>query len=91
MTTTTLHSEFYNNLYGPVYMNTAPAAGTAGALLDAIAQATSFHILAYLGRDHNIHLVHRMDKLHPSLTLPVSPNVNCTFGILDEYNEFGGT
>jgi hypothetical protein len=59
-------------------------------LLLALVKATSTHVLAYLGQDGNIHVVHRLDQLRPNLTVPGGPNINGFFGIQEEINEFGG-
>jgi hypothetical protein len=95
--TSPCYAEFYDGLpdtyhgeYASIYAGTAPAAITAPVLLSALAQATSTHVLAYLGQDGNIHVVHRLDQLRPNLTVPGGPNINGFFGIQDEINEFGG-
>jgi hypothetical protein len=91
------YAEYYDGLpdtyhgeYASIYAGTAPAAITAPMLLLALAQATTTHVLAYLGQDGNIHVVHWLDQLRPNLTVPGGPNINGFFGIQDKINKFSG-
>jgi hypothetical protein len=90
------YADLYTNLPDPFagdYTNlyTGSALGAIGALalLDMVAQALSHYVLAFLGDNHNIHVVHRLAQLQPSLLVAAGQFTGHVIGLLDEINDFG--
>jgi hypothetical protein len=91
------YADFYTNLQDPfagdytnLYAGSAPGAIATQALLDVIAQASSHYVLAFLGNDDNIHVVHRLAQIQPSLLVAAGQFTGQVIGLLDEITDFGG-
>jgi hypothetical protein len=58
-------------------------------LVVALARPTEFHVMAYLGLDDRIHVIHCASIVQPSLLYPNTRHEGNAIGLVDELTDFG--